>query len=124
MPIAKNPPAHTHELPGARFTSLATPKRGTRTTSVWRVELSPGVPGTPHELTAEEVFVVLEGRGRVRLGAEESVAEPGDCIIVPPDTPFTLEAVGNAPFAAICCFPVGGKGRLADGKEFAPPWSE
>src|SRR5438093_420376 len=115
MPITKKPTAHTHELPGARFTSLATPKRGSRSTSVWRVELSPGTPGTPHELTAEEVFVVLEGRARVRLAAEESEAGPGDCIVVPPNTPFCLEALGSVPFSAICCLPVGGRGRLADG---------
>lgn len=124
MPISRKPNGPTHELPGARFTSLATPKRGSRETSVWRVELSPGTPGTPHELTAEEVFVVLEGRAKVRLGSDESEAAVGDCIIVPPNTPFSLEALGKAPFAAICCFPVGGRGRLADGKEFAPPWAE
>jgi mannose-6-phosphate isomerase-like protein (cupin superfamily) len=124
MPISRNPNRHTHELPGARFTSLATPTRGSRTTSVWRVELTPGTPGTPHELTDEEVFVVLEGRAKVRLAADTSEAGPGDCIIVPPNTPFSLEAVGASTFAAICCLPVGGRARLPDGKEFAPPWSE
>src|SRR5262249_11515907 len=29
------------------------------------------------------IFVVLEGRARVRLGGDESEAGPGDCIIVP-----------------------------------------
>jgi quercetin dioxygenase-like cupin family protein len=122
MPIFSKPPAHTHELPGARFTSLATPKRGSRATSVWRVDLAPGTPGTLHELTSEEVFVVLEGRARVRLAAEESEAGPGDTIVVPANTPFSLEAL--APFSAICCFPVGGRARLADGNEFTPPWAE
>ena len=123
MPIYQSPAAPTHELPGARFTSLATPKRGSRSTSVWRVDLSPGTPGTPHELTAEEVFVVLQGRAKVRLGQDVSEARVGDCIVVPPDTLFSLEAVGGD-FSAICCFPVGGRARLADGKEFAPPWAE
>src|SRR5215470_8439331 len=86
--------------------------------------LTPGAPAVPHELTAEEIFVVLEGRARVRLGADESEAGPGDCIIVPADTPFALEAVGAATFAAICCFPAGGRGRLADGTELTPPWAE
>jgi mannose-6-phosphate isomerase-like protein (cupin superfamily) len=93
-------------------------------TSLWRVELTPGAPGTPHELTAEELFVVLDGRAKVRLADDESEAGPGDCIIVPPNTPFTLEAVGTSVFSAICCFPVGGRARLADGNEFTPPWAE
>jgi mannose-6-phosphate isomerase-like protein (cupin superfamily) len=93
-------------------------------TSVWRVELTPGTPGTPHQLTAEEVFFVLEGRAKVRLAGDVSEAGPGDCIIVPPDTPFALEAVGPSDFAAICCLPVGGRARLADGNEFTPPWAE
>jgi quercetin dioxygenase-like cupin family protein len=124
MPICRKPPHHTHELPGARFTSLATPKRGTRETSVWRVEITPGRPGVAHELTAEEVFVVLEGRAKVHLAAEESEAGPGDSIIVPPNTAFSFEAVGPSQLVAICCFPVGGRARLADGKEFTPPWAE
>lgn len=124
MPITRNPSAPTHQLPGTQFTSLATPSRGTRSTSVWRVELQPGTPARPHELTAEEVFVVLSGRAQVRIGDEQSEVGPGDCMIVPPDTLFSLEAVGDRAFAALCCFPVGGRARLADGNEFTPPWAE
>src|SRR3954451_19515343 len=55
------PSAPTHELAGARFTSLATPSRGSSDTSVWLVEIAPGTAGRPHQLTREEVFVVLAG---------------------------------------------------------------
>jgi mannose-6-phosphate isomerase-like protein (cupin superfamily) len=91
---------------------------------MWRVELMPGSAGTPHELTAEELFFVVDGHARVRLADEEGQAGPGDCIIVPPNTPFALEALGTSVFTAICCFPVGGRARLADGNEFTPPWAE
>ncbi len=124
MPIHRKPATHTHALPGARFTSLATPRLGTTTTSSWRVELSPGAPGTPHELTSEELLFVLDGRAKVTLDDQESEVLAGDCIVVPPNTPFMLEAVGSSPFSAICCFPVGGRARLADGQEFTPPWAE
>ena len=83
MPVLKAPPAHTHELGGARFTSLATPSRGSSDTCVWKVEIAPGTPGTPHRLTREEVFVVLAGRAEVRLGDTVSEAGPGDAIVVP-----------------------------------------
>jgi mannose-6-phosphate isomerase-like protein (cupin superfamily) len=91
---------------------------------MWRVELTPGQPGTPHELTAEEVFFVLAGRAKVHLAGELGEAGPGDCIVVPPHTPFSLEATGAEAFSAICCLPVGGRARLADGHEFTPPWAE
>jgi mannose-6-phosphate isomerase-like protein (cupin superfamily) len=107
----------------ARFTSLATPSRGSAETSVWLVELGPGVPGAPHRLTREEVFVVLEGTAEVRLGDAMSEARAGDAIVVPPDTPFALAASGGRPLRALCCLPVGGQGVLADGVPFTPPWA-
>lgn len=123
MPISKHPSAHTHELPGARFTTLASPARGSTRTSMWLVELAAGHPPTPHQLTAEELFFVIEGEARVRIGNEACSVVTGDCIIVPPATPFSLEAVGAAPFKAVCCLPVGGEARLEGGEAFVPPWA-
>jgi quercetin dioxygenase-like cupin family protein len=115
---------HTHELPGARFTSLATPSRGSTDTSVWLVELAPGCAAEPHRLTREEVFVVLAGRAEVRLDGVVSSAGTGDAIVVPAGVPFALAADGAEPLRALCCLPVGGKGQLADGEPFTPPWAE
>jgi quercetin dioxygenase-like cupin family protein len=123
MAVIPAPGTHTHELPGARFTSLATPSRGSTDTSVWIVELEPGHPGQPHRLTREEVFVVLEGQAQVSLDGETSRAEPGDAIVVPAGVPFALAAVGEQPLRALCCLPVGGQGQLADGEPFTPPWA-
>ena len=123
MPVLPAPTAPTHTLPGAQFTSLATPTLGSTDTSVWRVELAPGHPATPHELTREEVFVVLSGQARVRLGDEVYAAAAGDAIVVPPDTPFEIGVAGSEPLHAICCMPVGGEARLTDGTTFSPPWS-
>src|SRR5262245_50162039 len=123
MPRLPAPLAPTHTVEAAQLTSLATPTRGSSDTSVWRVELAPGHPATPHELTREEVFVVLSGRARVRLGDEMNEAVPGDAIVVPPNTPFQIDVAGSEPLHAICCMPVGGEARLADGTTFPPPWS-
>jgi mannose-6-phosphate isomerase-like protein (cupin superfamily) len=124
MPVLCAPSSPTHSLPGARFTSLATPLRGSTDTSVWRVELAPGTPATPHQVTREEVFVILSGRALVRLANEEREATAGDAIVVPRDTPFAIEATGDEPVHALCCMPVGGQARLADGTTFVPPWAE
>jgi mannose-6-phosphate isomerase-like protein (cupin superfamily) len=123
MAVIPAPPAPTHELGGARFTSLATPSRGSSDTSVWMVEIAPGTPGTPHRLTREEVFVVLGGRAEVRLGDAVSSARPGDAIVVPPGVPFALAPDGDEPLRALCCLPVGGQGQLAGGEPFTPPWA-
>ena len=57
--------AKVHELAGVRFTALASPSRGSAETSVWQVEVPVGAgPGTPHELTREEVLVVVASPGR------------------------------------------------------------
>lgn len=123
MPVLSRPEAHTHEIPGARFTSLATPSRGSQDTSVWRVELAPRTASSVHELTREEVFVLLSGSARVRLGDTQSVAGPGDAIVVPVNTPFALENCTDEPLTALCCLPVGGEARMPEGQSFVPPWA-
>lgn len=123
MPVIPAEKTFTHELPHAAFTSLATPSRGSRETSLWRVRLAPHAPASPHQLTREEVFVVLSGRARVRIGELESYAAAGDAIVVPPDTDFELACAGDDPVEALCCMPVGGQARLG-GNVFTPPWAE
>ena len=123
MAVLPAPSAPTHELGGARFTSLATPSRGSTDTSVWLVEITPGTAPTPHQLTREEVFVVLAGRAQVLLDGNESVADVGDAIVVPPGVVFALAPAGDEPLRAVCCLPVGGQGQLEDGEPFTPPWA-
>jgi len=124
MPVLNAPAAPTHDLGGARFTSLATPSRGATDTAVWKVEILPGTPATPHALTREEVFVVLEGKASVRIAGNAGQAEAGDAIVVPPGTEFELANAGAGPLRLLCCLPVGGQARLADGSTFTPPWAE
>ncbi len=124
MPVIPAPTAPTHELGSTRFTSLATPTRGSIASSVWQVEIAPGTPPTPHSVTREEVFVVLEGRAAVRLGEEDTGAGPGDAIAVPPGVRFAITAVGDEPLRMLCCMPVGGQACTDDGAVFTPPWAE
>jgi quercetin dioxygenase-like cupin family protein len=126
MPVLPAPPdAATHDLGGARFRSIATPSRGAAETAVWQVEIAPGTPATPHQLTREEIFVVLDGRASVRLdGGAEQVAGAGDAIVVPAGVDIELANAGEAPVRMLCCLPVGGQARTADGAVFTPPWAE
>ena len=43
MPVLPAPAAPTHDLGGARFTSLATPTSGSTDTGVWLVEIDGGI---------------------------------------------------------------------------------
>src|SRR5882724_3921264 len=97
MPILRAPAAPTHDLGHARFTALATPTRGSTDTSVWKVEILPGTPATPHSLTREEVFVVLEGTASVRIAGNASQAQAGDAIVVPAGADFELANAGGEP---------------------------
>ena len=123
MPVLAAPSGPTHAVDGARFTSLATPSRGSSDISVWRVEIAPGHPAVPHQLTREEVFIILAGRARVRLGDDVREAAVGDAIVVPVDTQFEIDVAGEEALHAICCMPVGGAARLTDGTLLVPPWS-
>lgn len=123
MPVLPAPPEPTHRVGGASFTSLATPSRGSHSTSVWRVAIEPHTEGTVHRLTREEVFVLLSGTARVALGDAESTATEGDVIVVPPHTPFSLANPGDEPLVALCCLPVGGEAQLEGGQPFVPPWA-
>jgi mannose-6-phosphate isomerase-like protein (cupin superfamily) len=124
MPVIDRPAQPTHELPGARFISLATPSRGSSDTAVWEVRIAPGHPGTVHQLTREEVFVVLDGAGIARLDGADHAVAAGSVIVVPSRADFCLEADGADDLVALCCLPVGGQGVIGGGEPFTPPWAE
>jgi quercetin dioxygenase-like cupin family protein len=124
MPVIPAPDEPTHDIGAARFTSLATPSRDARDSAVWRVEIDPGAPATPHSLTREEVFVVLGGVASVRLGDDCTTASEGDAIVVPAGVPFALSNGAGDPLRLLCCMPVGGQAQLEDGTTFTPPWAE
>jgi mannose-6-phosphate isomerase-like protein (cupin superfamily) len=124
MPVVHTPSQPTHELGATRFTSIATPSCGATDTAVWQVEIAPGTPPTPHSMTREEVFVVLEGTASVRLDDVQASASAPDAIVVPAGVGFELWNEGPAVLRLLCCMPVGGQARLEDGTVFTPPWAQ
>ena len=89
---------------------------------MWRIEVPPGTAGPPHEMTREEILVVVAGRAELQLGDERFDAAAGDTIVVPPATTFALANSGDEPLRAIVCLPVGGQASLG-GETFTPPWA-
>jgi quercetin dioxygenase-like cupin family protein len=123
MSVLTCPTEPTHELPGARFTTLATPSRGCTETAVWTVEILPGADAVPHEVTREEIFVALAGEGLATLAGDEHRLREGDALVVPAGVEFSIAAAGPASFRALVCFPVGGQAVMAGGEPFTPPWA-
>jgi quercetin dioxygenase-like cupin family protein len=124
MPIIHARATPTHELHTTRFWQLAAPSTGSTEASVWRVEVSPESEAVPHELTREEILVILEGTARATIdGAVEEVAA-GGAIVVPPNTPFSLAAASGMPLVALAYLPVGGQAKLDGGELFSLPWAQ
>src|SRR5688572_25695172 len=83
MPLIQGATAPTFSLPNAAFTGLASPSRGSKETSVWRVVLAPESTGAPHSLTREEIFVAITGRAVAEIDGERIEVTEGDALVVP-----------------------------------------
>jgi mannose-6-phosphate isomerase-like protein (cupin superfamily) len=123
MPHIKASEAPQFEIPGLTVTGFASPSRGARETSTWRLVLAPGTPGARHSCDREEIFVVLSGAAHATLDTEQIELAPGDTLIVPANTPFSLANPGSDPCVAIAMFPVGGRAAMPGGEPFVPPWA-
>ncbi|MBS2018218.1 MAG: cupin domain-containing protein [Deltaproteobacteria bacterium] len=110
--------------PGVVFTGLASPKRGSKEVSAWRVTLAPHTPGTPHSVTREEIFVVVRGEAAVTIGETTHHVKAGGAVVVPALTTFSLANDGDVELEAVVVFPVGGQAVLPTGATFTPPWAE
>ena len=124
MPVIPASDAPNFDLPGVRFTGLASPSRGARETAVWRLSMAPATEPLTHRLTREEIFVAIAGKARFKIGAEEFDVAAGGAVIVPQDTDFALSNPHDAPFEAVAVLPVGGCARIGDAPPFTPPWAE
>ena len=52
---------------------------------------------------AEEIYYVVAGAGRMRLGERESEVVLGDCVVIAPGTPHKLWCAGPEPLVLLCC---------------------
>ena len=114
MPVLPAPETHTHGFPGARFTTLASPSRGSAETSVWRLELLPEAEPVPHRVTREEIFVALEGSAVAALaGVDHRPALAGDSLVLPSRRSSSAlpRGGGRRPFRALVCLPGRRAGR-------------
>lgn len=124
MTIIRSAEAPVFDIPGVRFTGLASPKRGARETCAWRVRLDPHTAPTVHRVTREEIFVAVSGVAEVHLNGTTHKLAAGGAAIIPADTDFALANPGQEPFEAVVVLPVGGQAMHPGREPFTPPWAE
>ncbi len=69
-----------------------------------------GEASLPHRLSSSEVYYVLSGSGKVRVGDESQHIQAGQAIHIPPNSVQWIENTGTEALAFLC---------IVD-----PPWSE
>ena len=75
-----------------------------RKQSLAEARLLPGASTRPHYHAAtEEIYYVLSGQGRMRIGNEERLVGPGDAIAIPPGSVHTISNVGSETLKFLCC---------------------
>jgi len=52
---------------------------------------------------AEEIYLIVEGTGRMELDGDEREVRPGDAILIPPGAWHRIEATGEEGLRLLCC---------------------
>jgi quercetin dioxygenase-like cupin family protein len=116
----------TRNTTGYRFPThvndLVMDRSHATTSEVFIVELAPGEAPPVHQHDdMEQIFYVLQGRGRLDVGTgdESYLIGPGDVVRIPVSIPHTVHCVGDQllRYLAVDCFTAG---RPAD----EPTWED
>jgi mannose-6-phosphate isomerase-like protein (cupin superfamily) len=83
---------------------LAHRNSGIRLQSLAEARLPVGGSTTPHHHPrTEEIYYILAGRGRMRIGVEQCEVGPGDAIAIPPGQEHQITTLGDEPLRFLCC---------------------
>ncbi|HJT31791.1 MAG TPA: cupin domain-containing protein [Pirellulales bacterium] len=75
-----------------------------RNQSLAEARLAPGQSTTAHyHPKSEEIYYILTGEGRMRLGDEVRQVGPGDAIAIPPGMVHQLTNTGREVLKLLCC---------------------
>ena len=73
--------------------------------SIARARVAPGITTALHRVSVNERYLILEGRGRMRVGEIDPVeVGPGDVVIIPSGVAQQITNIGDADliFTCIC----------------------
>lgn len=88
-------------LPGSRTTRFEGEVYGSGV-SFFHVSNAPGQGPDAHVHPYSETWVVLAGRVLVRTADGQTYGEPGDVVVVGPQTPHAFRAVGTETLRMLC----------------------
>ncbi len=92
-------------LDGSQIRELAGPAwTNVRNQSLAEATVPPGAETAEHyHPRTEELYYFIAGRGRMRLGEDESDVGAGDCVVIAPGVPHKLWNRGEEPLVLLCC---------------------
>lgn len=110
---------------GNHMRGLATQSRGARQIEVWSSTVEAGQSTPIHSHNAEEVIVILKGKGEARRIGIETIQFEGPCtLILPGNERHQMANTGTEPYESIAVVPIGSKIFDENGVEMALPWRE
>ena len=72
--------------------------------SLAEARVAPGQTTEEHyHVQAEEIYYILQGRGRMWLKGNPGEVEAGDGIVIPPGKRHRIENTGHGPLVLLCC---------------------
>lgn len=123
--VARLADVQEFELGGNTMYGLATPAGGAREVEVWMQRSHPDAETPIHSHSAEEVLVVLRGRGEARRIGKETVTFEAPCtIILPGHELHQVANTGRELLEIIAVLPAGSKVYDERGVEMMLPWRE
>lgn len=123
MPLITPNDSAVFNVPGITFVTCASPSRGSKENSVWKLRVAPGTEPHLHRVTREEIFVAVKGSASAILDGSRFEIASGATLVVPANTEFGLGNDSDAEFEAIVVLPVGGAAIVGDADPFVPPWA-
>jgi quercetin dioxygenase-like cupin family protein len=124
MTIVNHRDLPAFELQGNLMIGVATPSRGAEQVEVWYTTLAPGAATPLHVHAAEEIVVVLRGRGQIRIGEACMTFEAPCTLIAPQGVSHQILNTGGDPLEAVAAMPLRSSISTADGEELSLPWRQ
>jgi quercetin dioxygenase-like cupin family protein len=114
----------TFKTPNASVIPLATKRLGAQQVSVIRQLMESGHKNPTHTQTTEEVMIMLQGSVNVTVNGATQELFIGDTLIVPANTPHSIENASGKSAEWLIVSPLGMQFFGPDGNPVTPPWAE
>jgi quercetin dioxygenase-like cupin family protein len=122
MPIVNHRDLPDYGLNGSHHLGIATPTRGAKELEAWYVTLTPGSATPVHRHDAEEIVVVLSGRGEAVSDAGTALFEAPCTLVLAAGEFHQLRNTGSEDAAMVAAMRLGSRIEDTAGAELALPW--